>query len=128
RIGRTIEPVFAPLGFDWRISTALIPSMGAREIVVAALGTVLAVEESGDEAEFERNLSSRIASTFGIATGLSLMVWFIFSPQCISTFAIMRRETGGWKWPVIMGAYTFGLAYLGSFLTYRISSVLLGSG
>ena len=122
RVGRFIEPVFAPLGFDWRISTALIPSMGAREIVVSSLGTVLAVEQSEGEEGFEAGLADRISSTFGVATGLSLLVWFIFSPQCISTFAIIKRETGGWKWPLVMGSYTFLLAYLGSFLTYRFAT------
>jgi len=122
RIGRAIEPVFAPLGFDWRISTALIPSLGAREIVVASLGTVLAVEETEEEEEFEKKLSERISSTFGVATGLSLLVWFIFSPQCISTFAILKRETGGWKWPMVMGFYTFALAYGASFFTYQVVS------
>lgn len=121
RIGHLIEPVFKPLGFDWRISTALIPSMGAREIVVSSLGTVLAVEKSDDEEGFEKGLAQRISATFGLATGLSLLVWFIFSPQCISTFAIIKRETGGWKWPLVMGTYTFLLAYIGSFLTYRIA-------
>ncbi|MBT3984052.1 MAG: ferrous iron transporter B [Bacteriovoracaceae bacterium] len=119
-VGKAIEPIFRPLGFDWRITTALIPSFGAREIVVSSLGTVLSIEGDPDSDEFSSSLGTKISKTFSVATLLSLLVWFIFAPQCVSTFAIMRRETGGWKWPAVMGLYTLALAYFFSFITYQI--------
>jgi ferrous iron transport protein B len=121
QIGKALEPIFAPLGYDWRITTALIPSFGAREIVVASLGTVLAVEAENED-ELETHLSKKIQSAFSVATLLSLLIWFVFSPQCVSTFAILRRETNSWKWPLVMGAYTLALAYGAAFLTFQVTS------
>ena len=121
QIGKALEPAVSPLGFDWRITTALIPSFGAREIVVASLGTVLAVEAESDE-ELETKLAVRIQGAFSVATLLSLLILFVFSPQCISTFAILRRETNSWKCPLIMGFYTLALAYGFAFLTFQVAS------
>ncbi|MFP5385083.1 MAG: ferrous iron transport protein B [Bacteriovoracia bacterium] len=110
-IGRVFEPLFRPLGFDWRITTALIPSIGAREVVVSALSTVLAVD-----GEDEASMAVALVQQFGLGTLVALLVWFIFAPQCISTFAVMKRETNSLKWPVVMVVYTMGLSYLFAFL------------
>ncbi len=115
QIGRAFEPVFAPLGFDWRINTALIPAIGAREVMVASLGTVFAVEG-------EEGLTETLAARYTPATLLALILWFVFAPQCISTFAVMRRESGGWAVPLGMVAYTFVLAWLAAFAAFRILS------
>ncbi|MCT4642831.1 MAG: ferrous iron transporter B [Bacteriovoracaceae bacterium] len=117
KIGRTFEPVFKPIGFDWKITTALIPSFGAREVLVSAMGTVMAVDEE-DEDKLVTKLSDSMKSQYSIATLLSLLVWFIFSPQCIATFGVLKRETAGYKIPIIFGAYTLGLAYFFSWITY----------
>lgn len=105
-IGHVFEPVFRPLGFDWRITTALIPSIGAREVVVSALSLVLSIE--GDNQE---HMSAALVEQFGLGTLVALLIWFVFAPQCISTFAVMKRETDSLKWPVIMVLYTMTLAY-----------------
>ncbi|MEZ4742124.1 MAG: ferrous iron transport protein B [Bdellovibrionota bacterium] len=122
RIGHFIEPIVKPLGFDWRIATGLIPGFAAREVMVGALATVFSVEAESEEEE-SANLTERIQAVWGIPTGLSLLVWYIFSPQCLATLAVVRRETNRWKWPALMMAYMLGLAFLFSFLTYRISSL-----
>ena len=108
-IGRAFEPVFRPLGFDWRITTALIPSIGAREVVVSAMSMVLSIEEGSEG--FEKNMSNALVQQFGLGTLVALLIWFVFAPQCISTFAVMKRETNSLKWPVIMVTYTLALAY-----------------
>lgn len=119
RLGHLIQPIFAPLGFTWEICIALIPGMAAREVVVAALGTVYAL--SGSEDAVTQSLTSHItgANGWSLATGLSLLVWFIFAPQCLATLATVRRETGSWKYVTIMTVYLFGLAYLASLITYQ---------
>lgn len=119
-IGRTFEPVFAPLGFDWRINTALIPAFGAREVLVASLATVYAVE--GSEEDQAGQLTTVLAKQYSLATLASLIVWFIFAPQCISTIAVIRRESGGWMAPSIMVIYTLVLAWVMAFLTFRLLS------
>lgn len=119
-IGRTFEPVFAPLGFDWRINTALIPAFGAREVLVASLATVYAVE--GSEEDQAGQLTTVLAKQYSLATLASLIVWFIFAPQCISTIAVIRRESGGWMAPALMVIYTLVLAWGMAFLTFRLLS------
>ena len=114
-IGRVFEPVFRPLGFDWRITTALIPSIGAREVVVSALSLVLSVEGAN-----EKGLSEALLTQFGVGTLVALLIWFVFAPQCISTFAVMKRETDSYKWPVIMVIYTMTMAYVFAFLARQI--------
>jgi ferrous iron transport protein B len=104
-IGRFFEPVFRPLGFDWRITTALIPSIGAREVVVSALSMVLSIEGTTEE------MAASLVAQFGLGSLVALLIWFVFAPQCISTFAVMKRETNSLKWPVIMVLYTLALAY-----------------
>ena len=126
RLGRALEVVFRPLGFDWRISIALIPTMAAREVMVASLATVYAVAASS-EAVASQALSPLIAQDWSLATGLSLLVWFIYAPQCISTLATIKRETHSWKQTGFATVYLFALAYLASLITYR-SAVALGAG
>lgn len=126
-LGHIMQPIFAPLGFNWQICIALIPAMAAREVVVAALGTIYAL--SGDEDAMADGLASIISSSgdlgWSLATGLSLLVWFIYAPHCLATLATVRRETASWKTVGFMTVYLFGLAYLMSFLTYQIASNLL---
>jgi ferrous iron transport protein B len=117
-IGRAIEPILAPLGFNWQIAVALIPGMAAREVAVAALGTVYAIE-GGDEAA--EQIGHVLAANWSLATALSLLAWYIFAPQCASTLAVIRRETGSWKWMAVTFAYMLALAYVASLLTYNIA-------
>ena len=119
-LGQALAHLFAPIGFNWQISIALVPGMAAREVVVSSLATVYALSSaSADAAEA---LIPLISSGWSLATALSLLAWFVFAPQCLSTIAAVKRETGGWKIPLIMLGYLFGLAYLASFITYRIAS------
>ena len=119
-LGQALAHLFSPIGFNWQISIALVPGMAAREVVVSSLATVYALSSaSADAAEA---LIPLISSGWSLATALSLLAWFVFAPQCLSTIAAVKRETGGWKIPVIMLSYLFGLAYLASFITYRIAS------
>ncbi len=121
QIGKTFAPIFEPIGFDWRLTTALIPTMGAREVVVSTLATVLAVEgEEGDEG-FEQNFTQRVVASFGVPSLLSLLMWFVFAPQCIAMISIFKRETDSKKWTIFMVSYTFILAYGFSFLTYHVA-------
>ena len=126
RIGRALELVFAPLGFDWRISIALIPTMAAREVMVSSLATVYAVAAASDDAASQA-LHGLIAQDWSVATGLSLLVWFIYAPQCISTLATIRRETHSWKQTAFATGYLFALAWLAAFVAYRIA-VAMGAG
>ena len=123
-IGHFIEPVLAPLGFNWQISIALVPGMAAREVAVAGLGTVYAIQDGGAGSQL---IGPVLAQSWSLATALSLLVWYIFAPQCASTLAVIRRETGGWKWMWVTFFYMLALAYLGSFATYQIA-VVLGAG
>mgnify|MGYP001159194555 CR=1 FL=1 len=128
-LGHVLQPIFAPLGFNWQICIALIPAMAAREVVVAALGTVYALS-AVDEDAMSEGLVSLISSGgdlgWSLATGLSLLVWFIYAPHCLATLATVKRETGSWKTVSIMTIYLFGLAYFMSFLTYQIASHYFG--
>jgi len=118
-IGHTLQYVFAPLGFNWQISLSLIPAFAARETAVATLATVYAV--GGEEGAA---LQSALAAHISLASALSLMVWFAFAPQCMSTLAIIRRETQSWRMVALSFGYMFVLAYAASFLTYRIAGWL----
>jgi len=128
-LGHLMQPIFAPLGFNWQICIALIPAMAAREVVVAALGTVYAMS-AVDEDAMSEGLAALISGGgdlgWSVATGLSLLVWFIYAPHCLATLATVKRETGSWKTVSIMTIYLFGLAYFMSFLTYQIASYYLG--
>ncbi|HCL85870.1 MAG TPA: ferrous iron transporter B [Comamonadaceae bacterium] len=124
RLGSALAVVFAPIGFNWQISVALVPGMAAREVAVSALGTVYAIAASADDTAAQ--LAPLLASQWPLATALSLLVWFIFAPQCVSTIAAVRRETGGWRWPLVMTGYLFALAYGASFVTYRAALAFSG--
>jgi len=123
-IGSVLEKLFAPIGFNWQISVALVPGLAAREVAVGALGTVYAMSSTTDVASA---LTPVIASSWSTATGLSLLAWYVFAPQCLSTLAVVRRETNSWRYPLIMVAYLFALAWVASFVTYH-TAVALGAG
>jgi len=122
-LGRIIHPVLEPLGFNWQISIALIPGMAAREVAVAALGTVYSI--SGGNAESA--IGHLLAGQWSLATALSFLAWYIFAPQCASTLAVIRRETGSSKWMWVTFGYMLALAYVAAFATYHIA-VALGAG
>lgn len=118
RIGHFMAPLFAPIGFNWQIVLALIPGMAAREVAVAGLATVYAISSTGDSAS---ELGSIIASQWSLATALSVLTWYVFAPQCISTIATIKRETNSWKYTTYAVVYLFGLAYAFAFLVYQIA-------
>jgi len=118
-LGQGLAHIFAPIGFNWQISIALVPGMAAREVVVSSLATVYALSSSSADAADA--LIPLISSGWSLATALSLLAWFVFAPQCLSTIAAVKRETGGWKIPIIMLSYLFALAYLASFITYHVA-------
>jgi ferrous iron transport protein B len=119
RLGHILAPLFAPLGFDWRIVVALIPAMAAREVVVAALGTVYALSASGDQVA--EALGGVIGQQWSLPTALSLMVWFVYAPQCVAMLVAVKREAGGARHVAVVTAYLFALAYAASWVTYRVA-------
>jgi ferrous iron transport protein B len=123
-IGKALEPLLAPVGFNWQIAVALIPGMAAREVAVAALGTVYAIEGGKEAAE---QIGQVLATKWSLATALSMLAWYIFAPQCASTLAVIRRETGSWTWMAVTFFYMLVLAYAASLLTYNVA-VALGAG
>ena len=125
QIGLALQKALAPVGFNWQIAIALVPGMAAREVAVGALGTVYALSASGDEAA--RQLAPLLAHDWSLATGLALLAWYVFAPQCVSTLVTVRRETGGWRYPLLMLVQLFGLAYAAAFITYRVA-LALGAG
>ncbi|MEX6507176.1 ferrous iron transporter B [Jiella sp. M17.18] len=123
-IGHALEHVLWPIGFNWQMSVALVPGMAAREVAVASLGTVYSIE-GGKAAAAE--IGQALAHQWSLATALSFLVWYIFAPQCASTLAVIRRETGSSKWMAVSFAYMIVLAYSASFVTYN-AAVALGAG
>jgi ferrous iron transport protein B len=121
-IGRALEVVLAPIGFNWQISIALVPGLAAREVAVGALGTVYSLAAADESVA--ATLTPMIAGTWSLATALSLLAWYVFAPQCLSTLVVVRRETASWRYPLAMAGYLFGLAYLGAFVTYRLALAL----
>ena len=119
RIGHWMTAVFAPIGFNWQICVALIPGLAAREVAVSSLATVYALSATGDAAVTA--LGTTIASQWSLATALSLLAWYVFAPQCMSTLAVIRRETNSWRNVWIAAGYLFALAYLASFITYQVA-------
>jgi len=119
QLGHLLSHLFEPIGFNWQISIALVPGLAAREVLVSSLGTVYAL--SGTASDAATALVPIISSTWSLATALSLLAWFVFAPQCLSTLAAVRRETGGWAMPAAMALYLFVLAYAASFITYRLA-------
>ena len=124
-LGRALQVVFAPIGFGWEICIALVPGMAAREVAVGALGTVYALSQTGDA--LDTTLQPLIAHSWSMATALSLLAWYVFAPQCLSTLSVVKRETNTWRYPLIMAGYMFALAYVASFLTYRGALFFLGA-
>ena len=122
-LGRMLEVVFAPIGFNWQICIALVPGLAAREVAVAALGTVYALSQSGDD--LTRSLEPLIAQSWSLPTALSLLAWYVFAPQCIATLSVVKRETNTLRYPLMMAAYLFGLAYFASFITFETASFFM---
>jgi ferrous iron transport protein B len=122
-LGRALSVVFAPIGFGWQICIALVPGMAAREVAVGALGTVYALSGGDDVAGA---LAPVLAHSWSLATALSLLAWYVFAPQCMSTLSVVRRETGSVRYAFIMAGYMFALAYAASFITYRVALALGG--
>ena len=126
-LGHALAVVFEPIGFNWQISIALVPGLAAREVAVSSLATVYALSSTAAAADTAQALSPLIAQSWSLATALSLLAWYVFAPQCLSTLATVKRETGGWTMPLIMAGYLFTLAYIASFITYRVA-VWMGAG
>jgi ferrous iron transport protein B len=124
-LGRALEVVFAPIGFGWQICIALVPGLAAREVAVGALGTVYALSQTGEA--LATSLTPIIAHSWSLPTALSLLAWYVFAPQCMSTLSVVKRETASWRYPLIMAGYMFSLAYVASFITYRVALALAGS-
>ena len=123
RIGKAIAIVFAPIGFNWQIVIALIPGLAAREVAIGALATVYAISaDAGVD-----TLSATIAHQWGLPTAFALLAWYVFAPQCLSTLAVVKRETNGWRHPLMMAGYLFALAYIAAFITYHIAVAALGA-
>jgi ferrous iron transport protein B len=118
QLGALLQKIFAPIGFNWQISIALVPGLAAREVAVGALGTVYAMSASGDD--LSAQLEPVIASGWSLATACSLLAWYVFAPQCLSTLVVVKRETNSWRYPIIMAGYLFALAYLAAYITYRV--------
>ena len=123
-LGHLLEHVFAPIGFNWQISIALVPGLAAREVAVGALATVYAISGAAEGAA--DSLAPVLAQGWSLATAYSLLAWYVFAPQCLSTLAVVKRETNSWRYPLLMAAYLFALAYAASFVTYRTALWLGG--
>ena len=116
RLGHLLEYIFAPIGFNWQIAIALVPGLAAREVAVGALGTVYALSVSGDAVA--EQLTPLIQHTWSLPTACALLAWYVFAPQCVATLSVTKRETGGWRQPIIMASYLFALAYVAAGLTF----------
>ncbi|MBF2719827.1 ferrous iron transport protein B [Psychrobacter sp. NG254] len=124
-LGHLIEPIFAPIGFTWQMCISLIPGLAAREVVVAALGTVYAVGSVGDEA-VNQTLIPIIHAQWGLATAFSFLAFYVYAPMCLATLAVIRRETKSFKQTFAITAYLFVLAYLMAWVVYRITGSIFG--
>lgn len=124
RVGQFLEPIFAPIGFSWQLVVALIPGLAAREAAIAALGTVYAL--SGNEDALKHGLVQTLQHQWSLATGLALLAWYVFAPQCISTLAVTKRETNSWRWPIVMFGYMLSLAYIAAFIVFHLTQWLMG--
>jgi ferrous iron transport protein B len=123
-IANGIETVVRPIGFNHDIALALLPAMAAREVAVSAIATVYSIDAS-DETAVATSLEDRMRGRWPLPTALAFLAWFVFAPQCISTIAVTRRETNGWRWPLFMIGYLFAVAYIAAGLTYW-TAVALG--
>lgn len=120
QLGAWMQPLFGPLGFNWQMCIALIPAMGAREVAVSALGTVYAVGEDS----LETALGATLAASWSLPVAFAYLAWFVYAPQCISTIAVVKRETNSLKSTLFFTFYLFALAYLAAWITYRVALVL----
>ena len=123
-IGRALEVILAPIGFNWQIAIALVPGMAAREVAVGALGTVYALSGGDNVGD---TLAPLIAQSWSLATGLALLAWYVYAPHCLPTLATVARETGSRKYAWIMAGYMFGLAYVAAFIVYRVTLAITGA-
>jgi len=121
KVASGLEVIVRPIGFNHEIALALIPAMAAREVAVSALATAYSIEAE-DEEMAEAPLIEQLRGRWSLATALAFLAWFVFAPQCLSTVAVVRRETNGWKWPLFMLGYLFALAYLAAGATYWIAT------
>jgi len=121
-LGAWLAVIFKPIGFNWQISIALVPGLAAREVAVGALGTVYALSATGND--ISGALTPLITQSWSLPTALSLLAWYVFAPQCLSTLATVKRETNSWRYPIIMAAYLFAMAYVGSWITFRVATAL----
>jgi ferrous iron transport protein B len=122
QLGQALQVLFAPIGFNWQICIALVPGMAAREVAVGALGTVYSLSAAGEGVADA--LSPVIAQGWSLATAYALLAWFVFAPQCLSTLAVVKRETNSWRYPIAMAAYLFALAYGAAWVTFKLTSLL----
>jgi ferrous iron transport protein B len=126
RAGRLVEPIFAPLGWDWRVSAAVIAGFPAREVVVAVMGTIYAVGEEAEESSLAGKLKSATwpdgSLVFTLPMVLGLLVFYAWCLQCAATIAIIRRETNGWRWPLFAWTYMTTIGYLGALLIYQLAT------
>lgn len=122
-IGKTIEPVIKPLGYDWKIGIAVVTSFAAREVFVGTLATIYSVGNTDDETTIKNRMNNEIkpngTKVFNFATGISLLLFYAFAMQCISTLAIVKKETNSWKWPIIQLVFMSGFAYVVSLIAYQ---------
>jgi ferrous iron transport protein B len=125
-MGRALEPLLSPIGFNWQIALALVPGVAAREVVVGVLGTIYALSESGDS--LRTSLSAALAHSWSLPTALSLLAWYVFAPQCLATLSVVRRELNSRFWPAAMFVMLTALAYGAAFTTYRVATFVLGGG
>ncbi len=122
-IGKFAEPLFTPIGFNWQIVVALIPGMAAREVAVSVLATIYSL--SGNEEVIKHGLAIALQHSWSLATALSFITWYIFAPQCMSTLAVVKRETNSWRWPIIMFTYQIALAYIMSFVVFNVVNYVM---
>ena len=116
-IGHALQPLLAPIGFNWQMAVALVPGMAAREVAVGALGTVYAISD-GQPGQ----LASTLAGHWSLPTALAFLAWYVFAPQCASTLVVVKRETNAWRWPIIMFTYMMALAYVAALITFQVAS------
>ncbi len=122
RIGSAIEPLVRPIGFNHEIAMSLLPALAAREVAVASLATIYALDADDEDTS---GLVERLRGSWPLPTALAFLAWFVFAPQCLSTLAVVRRETGGWKWPAFLFGYLMAMAYVAAGLTFHIASALI---
>ncbi len=123
-IGHALEPILAPIGFNWQIAVALVPGMAAREVAVGVLGTIYALSDSGES--LRASLGGLLTASWSLPTALSLLAWYVFAPQCIATLGVVRRELNSLMWPSVMFVFLTALAYGASFVTYRVAVSVFG--